>query len=65
LVAQATGLRVLSAIAEAVLVRLMKRCLLFVVERLAATLNERRLAIVIRHQGIGKSKETDAPATSE
>jgi ParB family chromosome partitioning protein len=55
----------LSAIAEAVLVRLMKRGLLFVVERLAATLNERRLAIVIRHQGIGKSKETDAPATSE
>ena len=60
--AQATGLRVLTAIGEAVSVRLMKRDLLFVVERLAAMLDERRLSIIIRQHGIGKSKETDAPS---
>ncbi|MHB1960323.1 MAG: ParB/RepB/Spo0J family partition protein [Acidobacteriaceae bacterium] len=60
--AQATGLRVLSAIGEAVPVRLMKRDLLFVVERLATMLDERRLAILMRQHGIRKSKETDAPA---
>jgi ParB family chromosome partitioning protein len=60
--AQATGLRVLSAISEAVPVRLMKRDLLFVVERLAAMLDERRLSIVMRQHGIGKSKVADAPA---
>jgi ParB family chromosome partitioning protein len=60
--AQATGLRVLKAIGDAVPVRLMKLDLLFVVHRLAATLDERRLAILTRQHGIGKSKETDAPA---
>ena len=34
----------------------MKRDLLFVVERLAAMLDERRLAIVLRQHGIGKAK---------
>jgi ParB family chromosome partitioning protein len=58
--AQATGLRVLSAIVEAVPVRLMKRDLLFVVERLAAMLDERRLAIVLRQHGIGKAKESES-----
>jgi ParB family chromosome partitioning protein len=61
--AQATGLRVLGAIVEAVPVRLMKRDLLFVVERLAAMLDERRLAIVLRQHGIGKAKgPADTPA---
>jgi ParB family chromosome partitioning protein len=60
--AQATGLRVLSAIGEAVPVRLMKRDLLFVVERLAALLDERRLAVLIRQHSMGKAKEADAPA---
>ena len=60
--AQATGLRVLSAIGEAVPVRLMKRDLLFVVERLATTIDERKLVILMRQHGIGKSKEADAPA---
>jgi ParB family chromosome partitioning protein len=60
--ANATGLRVLSAIVEAVPVRLMKRDLLFVVERLAAFLDERRLAIVLRQTGIGKAKSAaDSP----
>jgi ParB family transcriptional regulator, chromosome partitioning protein len=60
--AQATGLRVLSAIVEAVPVRLMKRDVLFVVERLATMLDERRLAIVLRQHGIGKAKgPADSP----
>ena len=54
--AQATGLWVLGSIVEAVPVRLMKRDLLFIVERLAATLDERRLAIALRQHGIGKAK---------
>jgi ParB family chromosome partitioning protein len=62
-IAQSTGLRVLSAIVEAVQVRLMKRDLLFVVERLAAMLDERRLAIVLRQHAIGKAKSpTDTPS---
>jgi ParB family chromosome partitioning protein len=60
--AQATGLRVLSSIGEAVPVRLMRRDLLFVVERLAATLDDRRLALLIRQHGIGKAKENATPA---
>jgi len=63
-IAQTTGLRVLSAIVNAVPVRLMKRDLLFVVQHLAAMLDERRLAIVLRQHGIGKAKATaaDSPA---
>lgn len=63
-IAQATGLRVLSAIVDAVPVRLMKRDLLFVVDHLATMLDERRLAIVLRQHGIGKATATaaDAPA---
>jgi ParB family chromosome partitioning protein len=61
-IAQTTGLRVLKAIGEAVPVRLMKRDLLFVVERLAAVLDEHRLAIVLRQHGIGKpTSAADAP----
>jgi ParB family chromosome partitioning protein len=54
-IAQATGLRVLKATSDAVPVRLMKRDLLFVTERLAAVLDERRLAIIFRLHGIGKA----------
>ncbi len=63
-IAQATGLRVLKATSDAVPVRLMKRDLLFVTERLAATLDERRLAIIFRLHGIGKASggAGDAPA---
>jgi ParB family chromosome partitioning protein len=62
-IAQATGLRVLSAIVDVVPVRLMKRDLQFVVERVTAMLDERRLAIVLRQHGIGKSKNPiDTPA---
>src|SRR6185437_969170 len=60
--AQATGLRVLRAIGDAVPVRLMKRDLLFLAERLTAMLDERKLAVLIRQHGIGKPKDTEAPA---
>ena len=43
-IANTTGIRILAAISAAVPVRLMKRDLLFVVERLAALLDENRLA---------------------
>ena len=62
-IAQATGLRVLKATSDAVPVRLMKRDLLFVTERLAAALDERRLAVLFRLHGICKAGGTgDAPA---
>ena len=62
-IAQATGLCVLKATSDAVPVRLMKRDLLFVTERLAAVLDERRLAIIFRLHGIGKASTAgDAPA---
>jgi ParB family chromosome partitioning protein len=60
--AQTTGLRVLKAIGEAVPVRLMKRDLLFAVTRLAALLDERRVAVLIRQHGVGKPKDGEAPA---
>jgi len=60
--AQATGLRTLKAIGDAVPVRLMKRDLLFVAERFTAMLDERRLSVLIRQHGIGKPKEDAAPA---
>jgi ParB family chromosome partitioning protein len=58
--AQATGLRTLAAVVAAVPVRLMKRDLLFVVERLAALLDERRLETVARQRGIKKAKDSDS-----
>jgi ParB family chromosome partitioning protein len=62
-IAQVTGLRVLSAIVEAVPVRLMKRDLLFIIEQLSSVLDERRLAIVMRQHNLGKPNgATDAPA---
>jgi len=49
---------------DAVPVRLIKRDLLFIVGHLAAMLDERRLAIVLRQHGIGKVKAAaaDTPA---
>ena len=60
--AQATGLRVLRAIGEAVPVRLMKRDLLFVVGKLTAMLDERRAAVLIRQHGMAKPKDGEVPA---
>ena len=58
--AQTTGLRVLNAIVAAVPVRLMKRDLLFIVERVATMLDERRLEVVARNRGIKKAKDSDS-----
>jgi ParB family transcriptional regulator, chromosome partitioning protein len=60
--AQATGLRVLKAIGDAVPVRLMKRDLLFVVSRLSEMLDERKVAVLIRQHGMGKPKDRETPA---
>ena len=59
-IANTTGIRVLTAIAAAVPVRLTKRDLLFVVERLASLLDENRLAVVARQHGIKKAKDSDS-----
>jgi ParB family chromosome partitioning protein len=59
-ISETTGIRVLSAIGAAVPVRLMKRDLVFVVERLAAMLDENRLAIVAKQHGIKKAKDSDS-----
>jgi ParB family chromosome partitioning protein len=61
-IANATGLRVLSAISAAVPVRLMKRDLLFVAEHLANLLDENRAAILARQHGIKRAKENDSIA---
>ena len=61
-IANTTGIRVLAAIVEAVPVRLMKRDLLFVVERLAGLVEERRLEIVARQHGIKREKDSDSIA---
>jgi hypothetical protein len=59
-IANTTGIRTLAAIAEAVPVRLMKRDLLFVAERLASLLDENRLSIIARRYGINKAKDSDS-----
>jgi ParB family chromosome partitioning protein len=59
-ISNTTGIRVLSAIGAAVPVRLMKRDLLFVVERLAAMLDENRLAIAAKQHGIRKAEDSDS-----
>ena len=59
-IANATALRVLSAISAAVPVRLMKRDLLFVVERMVNLLDENRAAILARQHGIKKIKENES-----
>jgi ParB family chromosome partitioning protein len=61
-IANTTGIRVLAAITEAVPVRLMKRDLLFVVERLAGLVDERRLEIVARRHSIKREKDSDSIA---
>ena len=60
--AQASGLRVLKAIGDTVPVRLMRRDLLFVAQRLTAMLDERKIAVLIRQHGICRPKEVEAPA---
>ena len=59
-IADATGLRVLAAIGAAVPVRLMKRDLSFVAERLADLLDENRLIILAKQHGIRKAKDNES-----
>ena len=59
-VANAVGLRVLSAIVSAVPVRLTKRDLIFIVERLLPQLEERRIEVLARNHGIKKAQASDS-----
>jgi ParB family chromosome partitioning protein len=58
--ANAVGLRVLSAIVAAVPVRLTKRDLVFIVERLLPQLEERRIEVLARSRGIKKAQAADS-----
>jgi hypothetical protein len=55
-IANTIGLRTLAAISAAVPVRLMKRDLLFIVERLVSILDENRLEMLAPQQVSGKSE---------
>jgi ParB family chromosome partitioning protein len=59
--ANATGMRVLQTIVAAVPVRLMKRDFLFIVEQMLPLLDDKRLEMVARNQGI-RAKEDESAA---
>ena len=52
-----TGVRVLAAIGAAVPVRLMKRDLLFVIEKLVSLMDEPRLEMLARHHAIRQKRD--------
>jgi ParB family transcriptional regulator, chromosome partitioning protein len=56
-IANTTGLRILAAVSAAVSVRLMKRDLLFILERLVTLLDERRLEVLARQHGIRQKRD--------
>ena len=56
-IANATGLRVLSAIGSAVPVRLLKRDLLFIIERLVYVMDESRIEMLARQHGIRQKRD--------
>jgi ParB family chromosome partitioning protein len=56
-IANATGLRVLAAVGAAVPVRLMKRDLLFVIEKLVSLMDEPRLEMLARQHGIRQKRD--------
>jgi ParB family chromosome partitioning protein len=56
-VANATGLRVLAAIGGAVPVRLMKRDLLFIIEKLIGMMDENRVEMLARQHGIRQKRD--------
>ena len=58
--ANAVGLRVLSAIVAAVPVRLTKRDLVFIVERILPHLEDRRIEVLARNRGIKKAQASDS-----
>ena len=59
-IANATGIRTLGAITAAVPVRLMKRDLLFLAEQLVSLLDENRLAVVAKQNGIKTAKDSES-----
>ncbi|MGD0445101.1 MAG: hypothetical protein ABSA39_14300 [Edaphobacter sp.] len=59
-IASTTSIRVFEAITAAVPVRLMKRDLLFIAERLVSLMDENRLVAVARQHGIKKAKDNDS-----
>lgn len=56
-IANATGLRVLAAIGGAVPVRLMKRDLLFILEKLIGMMDENRVEMLARQHGIRQKRD--------
>ncbi len=56
-IANATGLRVLAAVSAAIPVRLMKRDLLFILEKLVALMDEQRIETVARQHGIRQKRD--------
>jgi ParB family chromosome partitioning protein len=56
-IANATGIRVLSAIGSAVPVRLLKRDLLFIVEKLVGVMDENRVEMLARQHGIRQKRD--------
>ena len=56
-IANTTGLRVLAAISAAVPVRLLKRDLLFLIERLVSVLDESRIETLARQHGIRQKRD--------
>jgi ParB family chromosome partitioning protein len=59
-IANTTGIRILAAISAALPVRLMKRDLLFVVERLASMVDENPLTVLAKQHGIKQAKDSDS-----
>lgn len=56
-IANATGLRVLAAVSVAVPVRLMKRDLLFILEKLVGIMDENRVEMLARQHGIRQKRD--------
>jgi ParB family chromosome partitioning protein len=56
-IANATGLRILSAIGSAVPVRLLKRDLLFILEKLVSVMDENRIEMLARQHGIRQKRD--------
>ncbi len=56
-IANATGLRVLAAVSAAVPVRLMKRDLLFIIEKLVSVMDENRVEMLARQHGIRQKRD--------
>lgn len=56
-IANTTGLHVLAAVSAAVPVRLMKRDLLFILEKLVSVMDESRVEMLARHHGIRQKRD--------